>query len=96
MKRKSRTKTASCKPKDSQYTARQVVYCVMIPDSRRARRTPNTSPDMTIEIIVDRCFAGAYWTASGNMNCGVQVSSPMTNERPRKVLKELVNVAPSH
>ncbi len=94
---KNRTASmASCSPKDNQYTALQDVYCVIMPERSRATRIPNTRPDMTTEVIVARCRAGAYWIDNGNMNCGVQVRIPIMKDRPKKALKEGVKVAPSH
>jgi len=68
----------------------------MMPESRRATRIPKIMPDMTMEIMVARCRGGAYWTAMGNMSCGVTVSIPTTKDSPRKTEKDVVRVKPSH
>jgi hypothetical protein len=75
---------------------RQDVYCVRIPERRRAMSIPRSRPETTIERAVARRWAGARSPTSGSMSCGVTVEMAVMQDRARKTGKELVRHRPSH
>lgn len=73
MNNQSKTKMTYCKPRDIQYTARQVTKFVMVPERTRAMRTPSMRPETTMESAAARRLGGARSPTRGSMSWGVTV-----------------------
>lgn len=75
---------------------RQDVYCVRIPERRRAISIPSKSPETTIERAVARLCGGARSPTRGSINCGVTVETAVMKDIARKTENEFVRHKPSH
>lgn len=79
MNSQRRAKMPYCRATESQYTVRQEVYCVTIPERRRARRMPSMRPVVTIERAKARRLGGARSPTRGIMSWGVTVVTAVMN-----------------
>ena len=95
MKSHSMTKMVYCRPKESQYTARQVTKFVIVPDRTRAMRMPSIKPDTTMDSAAARRWGGARSPTSGSMSCGVTVVMATMKDIAVKTARLLVMQRPS-
>lgn len=95
MKSQSRMKIRYCRPRDIQYTARQVTKLEIVPERTRAFNTPSIRPETTIERAAARRLGGARSPTRGSINWGVTVVTAVMNEIAVKTPRLVVMQRPS-
>lgn len=94
MKSQRRARMKYCRPRESQYMARQEMKFVIVPERTRAISIPRRRPDTTMLREVARWAGGARSPTRGSMSCGVTVETEVMKLRMQKTVKFLVMQRP--